>query len=204
MELREKTKKFILQQIADQDKDDISNNSLVKINKNLLNVNYTKKITAKKILRKKTENTESRISLNKTDDISNINPIRKSLLKHSKVKFDSHIHTSKKIDVHFSPDVEDNKKDTKKFHSTIHSNRKRNSFKKKHTKKQESVDKTFYNKINGLRTIKKRNEFDYSSVRSDNEDNSIKVNYDQLISKNIEKNQKNLNNPEEYFEGFFQ
>ena len=41
-------------------------------------------------------------------------------------------------------------------------------------------------------------------MTSDNGDNSIKVNYDQLISKNIEKNQKNLNNPEEYFEGFFQ
>ena len=30
-----------------------------------------------------------------------------------------------------------------------------------------------------------------------------KMNYNQLISKNIEKNQQNLNNPEEYFEGFF-
>ena len=29
------------------------------------------------------------------------------------------------------------------------------------------------------------------------------MNYDKLISKNIEKNQQNLNNPEEYFEGFF-
>ena len=32
---------------------------------------------------------------------------------------------------------------------------------------------------------------------------SIKMNYNKLISKNIEKNQLNLNNPEEYFEGFF-
>ena len=29
------------------------------------------------------------------------------------------------------------------------------------------------------------------------------MNYNRLISKNIEKNQQNLNNPEEYFEGFF-
>ena len=29
------------------------------------------------------------------------------------------------------------------------------------------------------------------------------MNFDKLISKNIEKNQQNLNNPEEYFEGFF-
>jgi hypothetical protein len=29
------------------------------------------------------------------------------------------------------------------------------------------------------------------------------MNYGKLISQNIEKNQQNLNNPEEYFEGFF-
>ena len=29
------------------------------------------------------------------------------------------------------------------------------------------------------------------------------MNYDKLISKNIEDNQQNLNNPEEYFQGFF-
>ena len=32
---------------------------------------------------------------------------------------------------------------------------------------------------------------------------NTQLNYDKIISKNIEKNQKNLNNPEEYFEGFF-
>ena len=32
---------------------------------------------------------------------------------------------------------------------------------------------------------------------------NTKMNYNKLISKNIEKNQKNLNNPEEYFKGFF-
>ena len=39
--------------------------------------------------------------------------------------------------------------------------------------------------------------------KSDLEPSSNKMNYDKLISKNIEKNQQNLNYPEEYFEGFF-
>ena len=51
--------------------------------------------------------------------------------------------------------------------------------------------------------MKKRNAFDFSTIKSENEDYDIKSNYEKLISKNIEKNQKNLNNPEEYFEGFF-
>ena len=40
-------------------------------------------------------------------------------------------------------------------------------------------------------------------TKPEKEHKNNKVNYDKLISKNIEKNQKNLNNPEEYFEGFF-
>jgi hypothetical protein len=153
-------------------------------------------------MRKRSENLDSKIHLSKTDDFSssNINPTKKSLLKHSKVKFDSNIHTSKKFDVHFSPDVDINKKDTKKFHSSIHSD-KRNSFKKKQTKKHDdSSEKTFYNKI---KTFKKRNAIDFSSARSDGEEFNNKVNFDQLISNNILKNQQNLNNPQEYFEGFF-
>ena len=146
---------------------------------------------------------ESQISRNKTDDLANINPIKKPLLKNSKVKFDSHIHSPKKIDVHFSQDVEDHKKDTRKFHSTIHSENKRNSIKKKHTKKQKSIDNTFYNKINRIKTMKKRNAIDFSAIHSENDDYDAKSNYEKLISKNIEKNQQNLNNPEEYFEGFF-
>ena len=39
--------------------------------------------------------------------------------------------------------------------------------------------------------------------KNEKENKIIKVNYNKLISKNIEKNQQNLNNPEEYFEGFF-
>ena len=201
-ELRKKTEEFISDQINDEEKDDISNKSCIRLNKNLLNINFNKKFSPSKTMRKRSENLDSKIHLSKTDDFSssNINPTKKSLLKHSKVKFDSHIHSSKKFDVHFSPDVDINKKDTKKFHSSIHSD-KRNSFKKKQTKKHDdSSEKTFYNKI---KTFKKRNAIDFSSARSDGEEFNNKVNFDQLISNNILKNQQNLNNPQEYFEGFF-
>ena len=40
-------------------------------------------------------------------------------------------------------------------------------------------------------------------VKPKKDSKCIKMNYNKLISKNIEKNQLNLNNPEEYFEGFF-
>ena len=39
--------------------------------------------------------------------------------------------------------------------------------------------------------------------KSEKESKNTKMNYNKIISKNIEKNQQNLNNPEEYFEGFF-
>jgi hypothetical protein len=38
---------------------------------------------------------------------------------------------------------------------------------------------------------------------SDGGTKNVKMNYNQIISNNIQKNQQNLNNPEEYFEGFF-
>ena len=199
-DLREKTKQFILEQINDEKVDNTSNK---KINKNLLNINYAMKPSVKKILRKKSENLESRMNISKIDNINNVNPIKKPLLKNTKVKFDSHIHSPKKFDVSFSQDVEDNKKDAKKFHSTIHSARKRYSFKKKTTKRQESIEKTFYNKINRMKTMRKRNAIDFFGCKSENEENNVKVNYEQLISKNIENNQQNLNNPVEYFEEFF-
>jgi hypothetical protein len=39
--------------------------------------------------------------------------------------------------------------------------------------------------------------------KTKNDRKESNFNFDKIISKNIEKNQKNLNNPEEYFEGFF-
>ena len=77
--------------------------------------------------------------------------------------------------------------------------------KKKHIKKNESVkdkDKTFYNKISRKKTMRIIEE-NIIEEEHEKEQKKSKMNYDKLISKNIEKNQQNLNNPEEYFEGFF-
>ena len=65
-------------------------------------------------------------------------------------------------------------------------------------------EKTFYNKINRMKTMKKRKENNITPTEDKSErEHSNKFKYDILISKNIEKNQQNLNNHEEYFEGFF-
>ena len=50
--------------------------------------------------------------------------------------------------------------------------------------------------------MKKKN-LDNKDEIIESEIKNTQLNYDKIISKNIEKNQKNLNNPEEYFEGFF-
>ena len=61
---------------------------------------------------------------------------------------------------------------------------------------------TFYNKINRLKTMRKKN-INIQEEKPEKDNKIGKMNYNRLISKNIEKNQQNLNNPEEYFEGFF-
>ena len=43
----------------------------------------------------------------------------------------------------------------------------------------------------------------YSNFEEKSEKENSKLNFNEVIAKNIEKNQQNLNNPEEYFEGFF-
>ena len=113
--------------------------------------------------------------------------------------------SQKKIDTQFSSS--ENQKNGKKFNSVINEDKKGNNIKKKRTKRQDSIidgEKTFYNKINRKKTTKKKKENNPpSEERSEREHAGNKMNYDKLISKNIEKNQQNLNNPEEYFEGFF-
>ena len=77
--------------------------------------------------------------------------------------------------------------------------------KKIHIKKHQSnkeKDKTFYNKINKFKTKRKGKE-NINEEKSEREIKNTEMDYGKLISKNIEKNQQNLNNPEEYFEGFF-
>ena len=98
-----------------------------------------------------------------------------------------------------------NNKNNKNKNSTISITKKRYSIKKRQVKKHESnreKDKTFYNKVNRIKTTKKRKE-NINEEKHEKEQKSSKMNYGKLISQNIEKNQQNLNNPEEYFEGFF-
>ena len=92
-----------------------------------------------------------------------------------------------------------------KLSSTLSITKNRSNIKKKHIKKNESVkdkDKTFYNKISRKKTMRIIEE-NIIEEEHEKEQKKSKMNYDKLISKNIEKNQQNLNNPEEYFEGFF-
>ena len=198
-DLREKTQNFILEQISDEKTDDTDNNE--KNNKNLLNINNTKKLNLKNSSKKKIEDKPEQINIDKN---GNLSPIKKALLKGNKGRFDSQINlgnSSKK------PDAKIGDKQKSKFFSVINEDQQKNLTKKKQAKKENTKnekDKTFFNKINTMKTLKKRKEPNPipPEEKSDREYNN-KMNYDKLISKNIEKNQQNLNNPEEYFQGFF-
>ena len=82
-------------------------------------------------------------------------------------------------------------------------NKKRNSIKKRQGRRHESnreKEKTFYNQLVRNRSLKKKRTIE---DKPEKEQKNNKMNYGKLISENIEKNQQNLNNPEEYFQGFF-
>ena len=156
------------------------------------------------IMRKKSENFKKSITLyNKDED--NLSHNKRSTLQCE----DNNINISKSAKkIVKNEDIikgfEAKPKDSKNAFSVISANDK-NFMKKKQIKKHDTTDereKTFYNKINRKKTMKKRRE-NTIEEKYENEDNNNEVNYDKLISKNIEKNQQNLNNPEEYFEGFF-
>ena len=94
-------------------------------------------------------------------------------------------------------------KSSKHFNSVIS---KKNSVKKRPIRRYESTGakgNTFFNKFIRKKTMKKWKDNNTIEEKSEKENKIIKVDYNKLISKNIEKNQQNLNNPEEYFEGFF-
>ena len=204
-DLREKTKNFILNQINDEKVDDALNNNNLKNNNNLLDANYIKKLTPRKHLKKKQDDAEEQINITRNN---NLNSIKKSLLKSHQNRFDSQINMkslTKNPEVHFAHGVGEKQKSGKKFFSLIDEDKKRNNTKKKVKKHGSSEnEKTFYNKIKTKKTMQKRKENNPSpEEKSDMEHTSNKMDYDILISKNIQKNQQNLNNPEEYFEGFF-
>ena len=197
-ELREKTQNFILEQISNENNE--------RSNKNLLSINFARKPNPKKPFKKNAEDKPELLNLEKNDRLT---PNKKAVIKNNKGRFDSQINfgkSSKKIDVQ----VGERQKSSKKFFPVINEDQQRNLIKKKPAKKEnpkadKEKEKTFFNKINRMKTLKKRkdNNPQIPEEKSDREYNSNKMNYDKLISKNIEKNQQNLNNPEEYFQGFF-
>ena len=202
-ELREKTKNFILEEIKDK-KDESSNKKNINDNYNLIKLNTFHNISPNKLNRRRSA-ILGNITVNRA---GNLTPVKRASLKKKIIKFDSHINASDSIQ---NIEGEENSRKDKKFFSVINKNnsiKKRNSIKKKPTKSRDSVtendDKTFYSKINKMRTMKKRNVNNYPiEEKIETEPNNKKMNYDILISKNIENNQENLNNPQKYFEGFF-
>ena len=187
-ELREKTKQFILEQI---NPDKIAYSHKVKNNK-ITAVKSNMKSTNKKFTRKQSEAiTTSRKNLNKIVSI-NVKPIiKRSVCEGENSKIVSRLKEEE--------DEEEEMKDK------IENNKKRKSFKTKIRKNIliNEKDNTFYNKINRKKTLRNKRKVGSQDEYSDVGAKTMKMNYNQIISKNIEKNQQNLNNPEEYFEGFF-
>ena len=206
-ELREKTKIFILEEIDKGNKNKTSN--INKKTNNLLDIKTNIQLNKNRTFRIKSDNLSKFIPLNNTDNIISKKP--------PSVKFDISIEnnhhlniskSSKKLNENSNILKNTNQtanKEYKRSDSMVNIHKKRNLSKKKTIRKYESTsekDNTFFNKIKRLKTMKKTKDI-HQEVKSERENRVIKLNYNKLISKNIEKNQQNLNNPEEYFEGFF-
>ena len=200
-ELREKTKQFILEQI---NPDKIAYSHKVKNNK-ITAVKSNMKSTNKKFTRKQSEAiTTSRKNLNKIVSI-NVKPIiKRSVCEGENSKIVSRLkeEEDEEEEEEMKDKIENNKKNN--FSTTING-KKRKSFKTKIRKNIliNEKDNTFYNKINRKKTLRNKRKVGSQDEYSDVGAKTMKMNYNQIISKNIEKNQQNLNNPEEYFEGFF-
>ena len=206
-ELREKTKKFILVEIDNENKN-ISFTNTVKKKNNFLDIKTNLTINKKPIIRKKSENISTTIHISKEDDFFSQ---KKSMVKFSRNNEEfsqiSIPKSSKKLNENEKDNVKSDdaspSKHSKHFNSVI--SKKSNSIKKKPIRKFESYggkEKTFFNKIIRKKTMKKW-KGNTIEEKSEKESKNTKMNYNKIISKNIEKNQQNLNNPEEYFEGFF-
>ena len=206
-ELRQKTKNFILEQINNKNKISATNIEKNNNNNNLLNITSNMKINVKNIVKKKFESSENKVEVYKNQ---NLTPRNKPMFKNIGNEDESKINMSKTFKRLEGNNIkrnatEESNKDSKKFNYVIIFNKKRNSSKKKLVRRRSSVDyneSTFYNKINRIKTMKKGLGIN-SEENNEKKSDGIKINYNKIISKNIEKNQQNLNNPEIYFEGFF-
>ena len=199
-DLREKTKKFILAQLnRENERPNYSN--IDKNNNNYINIK-SMKINKKKIIRKHTESIKS--NRNPFHDTISIDlPGSKKILEDgidnkmtTQLKFSKS--TKKKVEILHTNGDETPKRNNINSQSNV--KKLKNKFKRNSSAKEGEIN--FYHKINGLKSYKKKN------LDNKEENNEIYIkktglNYDKIISKNIEKNQKNLNNPEEYYERFF-
>ena len=203
-DLREKTKMFILKEINKEHK--ISNTHIYKKkNNSVLDIKANMILFNKTIIKKKSEHLPTTIIFN---NIGYNTPRKPSKVKFNfsteiehKKKFSK---SSKRINEYYNIQKDGTNKEYKKVYSMVNSNKKNISIKKKPIRKYESTggkNVTFFNKIKRLKTLIK--DKDNIEEENDKENKVIKLNYNKLISKNIEKNRQNLNNPEEYFEGFF-
>ena len=191
--LREKTKKFILSQIKNGIAPDVPISKTSKDNINLLNMRSSLKLNNKKIGRQKSSSLSSIKSLPKNENSS-----RKS--------FESQIYSKTKTSKPLKKVSTNVKNDSSgsNYLKTFSFMKRRNSIKKRHFKRHQSAaeidTKSYYNKIN---RISRRNKSMRKEEKNEKEPKNEKLNYNKLISKNIEINQKNLNNPAEYYARFF-
>ena len=211
--LREKTKKFILDQINNI-KDESPTSPISPSRKALkkkpsakiLSVTSTIKQGIGKIFRKKSTDFTNRKKLNKSISI-NMKPISKRVsCLDNEPKIKTRVKSSKSIMISEDEDDDDINKNIDMTNFSLDKSlsvigRKKTAKVNKNIKKIISVEETentFYSKISRMKSQKRK----INSPSRTKHHNSM-ISYDKLISKNIEKNQQNLNNPEEYFEGFF-
>ena len=195
--LREKTKKFILEQIKTDIVPDVPISKTSKDNTNLIHSRSSLRLNNRKMGREKSGSFSTIKSLSKNENSS-----RKSFDSN----FNSKINPSKSLK---KVTTGVNKKaDSSKYLKTFSIMKRRNSVQKRQFKRRYSameIDKTFYNRINRInrtRSTHKKN-LNEKVEKMDKTPKNTKMNYNKLISKNIETNQKNLNNPAEYFARFF-
>ena len=199
--LRERTKKFILDQLKAEIISDMPQSKTSKNNHNLLNIKSSLKLNHKKFGREKSSSLSSIRDLSKHQNSS-----RKS--------YDSDFNSKLKLNLSKSksfkkvPTNINNKAGSSKYLKTFSVMKRGNTIKKRNVKRLKFAmesDKIFYNKINGIKRIKsmQKKNWNIKYEKNEKEIKNEKMNYNKLISKNIEKNQKNLNNPSEYYARFF-
>ena len=208
-DLREKIKNYALEQIEEDNKNLISLSKTSKNNNKFLSIKYNMNLNPKESLSRLSSDNCEKSNISNKNNVHKTGVAKRVSLKFDESKFDDRMSprlpkSPKRLDASESPrknEKEENKKSGKRFFSII--NKKRISIKKRPGKRYDSnkeKEKTFYNQIAIKMNPKRKRTLE---EKQEKEKKDEKMNYDKLISKNIEDNQQNLNNPEEYFQGFF-